>query len=294
MDRILSGLYGTGDQDDETTRVSKANDFVSRVESGNKAEGYSTEEAVQNYRSVTQGLSDDEFEQAAEDALNQLTPEQRREFAHVIKQQAGVDIDDNTNDARELASLTKQFRSSSTGDFGGLLGGLLGGGSGGGGGADDIMGALGGLLGGGGSPGMTGRQGVQGGSSTQAGLPGLISNPIVKMVLGLIAAQVMKRMMGGGGNQPQQSARVTPQSPSSNDSGGGGLLDSLFGGGDDNTAQERARQDQNQQGGGGGLLDALFGGGGDDRDNNNDRRSTGGKTVDVSRIEADQRKKRGV
>lgn len=296
MDRILSGLYGAGDQDDEPTRVSKAQDFVSRVETGNKAEGYSTEEAVLNYRNVTQELSDDEFEQVAEDALRQLTPEQRREFTQVIKQQAGVDISDNTDDAHELASLTKQFRSSSTGDFGGLLGGLLGG-SGGGAGADDIMGMLGGLLGGG-QGGMTGGQG---GSSTQAGLAGLISNPIVKMVLGLIAAQAMKRMMGGGGGGASQPAQTNPFGGNqprqagdrdTNDSGGGGILDALFGGGgDDNTPQERARQDRNQEsGGGGGLLDALFGGGGDDNDDDA-RRSTGGKTVDVSRIEADRKKK---
>src|SRR5690606_34304722 len=107
-----------------TRRASKATDFVSRVESGDKADGYSTEEAVQNYRNVTQGLSDEEFEQVAEDALRELTPEQRREFTQVIKQQAGVDIDDNVDDAHELAGLTKQFRSSSTGDFGGMLSGL--------------------------------------------------------------------------------------------------------------------------------------------------------------------------
>jgi hypothetical protein len=148
MDTFLRGLYGSSDDDDEQAKISKATDFVSRVESGNKAEGYSTEEAVQNYASVTRDLSDDEFQGIAADALSQLTPEQRREFNHVIKQQAGVDLDDNVDDPQELASLTKQLRSQSGGDLGGLLGGLLGGGSGSGGG-NDIMGALGGLLGGG-------------------------------------------------------------------------------------------------------------------------------------------------
>lgn len=296
MDRILSGLYGTGDEDDEPTRVSKATDFVSRVQSGDKAEGYSTEEAVQNYRNVTQGLSDDEFEQVAEESLRELTPEQRREFTRVIKQQAGVDLDDNMDDAHELAGLTKQFRSSSTGDFGGLLGGLLGGG--GGSGADDIMGALSGILGGGG---LSGASGAQGGSSTQAGLSGLLSNPIVKMVLGLIAANAMKKMMGGGGasaqpspsnpiggTQPRQASGAVSQDRGDNDSGGG-ILDALFGGGDDNTPQERARQDETRDSGGGGLLDALFGGGKDDDDN--DSRKTSDKSVDVGRIERDRKAK---
>lgn len=231
MDRILSGLYGAGDNDDPQARVSKAQDFVSRVESGNKAEGYSTEEAVQNYRAATQGLPDDEYGRIAEDALRELTPQQRREFAQVIKQQTGVDIDDNTDDASELASLTKQFRSSSTGDFGGMLGGLLGGGN-----TDDIMGALGGLLGGGGAPGVSGMTGGQDGSTEQAGIAGLLGNPIVKMVLGLIAANVMKRMMGGDG-EPERVARATPSRGDSDS--GGGILGSLFGGGDDDRDRDR-------------------------------------------------------
>lgn len=285
MDRILSGLYGASDNDDDQSRVSKANDFVSRVETGDKTQGYSTEEAVQNYRNVTQGLSDDEFEHVAEDALRQLTPEQRREFTRVIREQAGVDLDDNVDDAHQLASLTKQFRSSSTGDFGGLLGGLLGGGTGGG--SNDIMNALGGLLGGGGGlPGTTsGTAGARGGA-TEAGLSGLLSNPIVKTVLGLIAANAMKRMMGGG--QQETVARATPSAPSrdtGNDSGGG-ILDSLFGGGND---ANRPQQDRGQQESGGGLLDALFGGGDDDRDGREER--TSGKTVDVSRIERDRKSK---
>lgn len=281
MDRILSGLYGTSDNDDEQAKVSRANDFVSRVESGNKAEGYSTEEAVQNYRNVTQGLSDDEFEQVAQDALNQLSPDQRREFAQVIKQQAGVDINDNTDDAQELASLTKQFRSSSTGDFGGLLGGLLGGGSGGS--TDDIMGALSGLLGGGGLPGMTG--GATSPASAQSGIGGLLSNPIVKMVLGLIAAQAMKRMMGGGATQQQPVARVTPKQGSSNDSGGG-IIDAIFGGGNDSNDREPSGTSREpQQDNGGGILDALFGGG-----DKNEPKQTSGE-VDVSRIERDRKAK---
>lgn len=282
MDRLFSGLYGTSDNDDDQTRASKATDFVSRVESGDKADGYSTEEAVQNYRNVTQGLSDEEFEQVAEDALRELTPEQRREFTQVIKQQAGVDIDDNVDDAHELAGLTKQFRSSSTGDFGGMLSGLLGGG---GGNADDIMGALSGILGGGGTSGMTGGQSN---ASAQSGIAGLLGNPIVKMVLGLIAANAMKKMMGGG-EQPERVARATPSAGSSNDSGGGGILDSLFGGGDDNSAKERARQDQgnDRNESGGGFLDSLFGGGNDDDKRDDDR----DKTVDVSRIERDRKAK---
>jgi hypothetical protein len=115
-----------------------------------------------------------------------------------------------------------------------------------------------------------------------------LGNPIVKMVLGLIAAQGMKRFMGGG--QPAQSARVTPSGSSQSDSGGGGILDALFGGEDDNTPKERARQEQhNESGGGGGLLDSLFGGG---DDNDETSKPGGGKKVDVSEIERGERKKK--
>lgn len=277
MDQFLKGLYGASDNDDDQTKAAKANDFVSRVESGNKAEGYSTEEAVQNYKSVTSNLSDDEFEGIAADALRQLTPEQRREFTSVVKQEAGVDLDDNTDDPQQLAALAKQFRSGS-GGMGGMLGGLLGGGSGGG---DDIMGMLGGLLGGGGGTAMPGGTA---GASSQAGLGGLLGNPIVKMVLGLIAAEAMKRMMGGGG-QSAQASRVAPSSGSREDSGGGGgFLDSIFGGGDDDRAS-------GNDSGGGGLLDSLFGGGDDNRDR--DKRESRSREVDVSRIERDE-KPRGV
>jgi hypothetical protein len=276
MDQFLKGLYGASDADDEGTKAAKANDFVSRVESGNKAEGYSTEEAVQNYKSVTSNLSDDEFEGIAADALRQLTPEQRREFTSVVKREAGVDLDDNTDDPQELAALAKQFRSGS-GGMGGMLGGLLGGGSGG---SDDIMGMLGGLLGGGGSTSMPGGTGGMAGSSSQAGLGGLLGNPIVKMVLGLIAAEAMKRMMGGGG-QSAQAARVTPSSGSRDNDGGGGFLDSIFGGGDDRASGSDS--------GGGGLLGGLFGG----NDDEPDKRDSRSRDVDVSRIEQDK-KPRGV
>lgn len=274
MDQILGGLFGANDDDDDQTRVSRANDFVSRVKAGNKADGYSTEEAVKNYKSVATQLPDDEFEEVAASALSQLSPEERQEFNRVVRDQAGIDLGDGADDPRQLAGLTRQLRA---GGGGGLLGGLLGGG-----GSDDILGSLGGLLGGDSS--TTG--GAGSGQTSQAGISGLLSNPIVKMVLGLIAAEAMKRFMGGQGTS---TARVTPSgSGNERDSGGGGLLDSLFGG-DDNTQAERDRQD-NQ--GGGGLLDALFGGGNDD--DKRDARTSGDADVDVSKIRDNDSRKRSI
>lgn len=274
MDQILGGLFGANDDDDDQTRVSRANDFVSRVKAGNKADGYSTEEAVKNYKSVATQLPDDEFEEVAASALSQLSPEERQEFNRVVRDQAGIDLGDGADDPRQLAGLTRQLRA---GGGGGLLGGLLGGG-----GSDDILGSLGGLLGGDAS--TTGGAGT--GQTSQAGISGLLSNPIVKMVLGLIAAEAMKRFMGGQGTS---TAQVTPSgSGNERDSGGGGLLDSLFGG-DDNTQAERDRQD-NQ--GGGGLLDALFGGGNDD--DKRDARTSGDADVDVSKIRDNDSRKRSI
>jgi hypothetical protein len=276
MDQILGGLFGANDDEDEQTRVNRANDFVSRVKAGNKADGYSTEEAVKNYKSVATQLPDDEFEDVAASALSQLSPEERREFNRVVRDQAGIDLGDGADDPRQLAGLTRQLRA---GGGGGLLGGLLGGG-----GSDDILGSLGGLLGGGSS--TTG--GVGTGQTSQAGIAGLLGNPIVKMVLGLIAAEAMKRFMGGGGQQTS-TARVTPSGSGSDRDSGGGLLDSLFGGGDDNSQAERDRQDNS---GGGGLLDALFGGGNDD--DKRDARKANDSDVDVSKIRDNDSRKRSI
>lgn len=169
MDNLLSGLFGGSDDDDNNVRRQRADDFVQRVESGAPWDGITDEEAVQNYQNVAGNLSDDQYMDAARDAFERLSPDQRREFSRYLGAQGGIDVQGDIEDPNELARLTNRARSSQ----GGGLAGLLGGGGGG-----DLMGALGGLMGGGQSRGS-----------------GLMSNPMVKGVLGSIAASAMRKFM---------------------------------------------------------------------------------------------------
>lgn len=218
--------------DDTDQNQRRANDFISRIEQGSGADNVSEEEAVRAYASSAKDLPDNDFEQAALNAFQSVTPEQRREFARVVQQESGMAVNPDIDDPAELAHLTSQLRSSGNSPLSGLLGG----------GGGDFMDVIGGLVGGGNT----------GGRSAQAsGIGGLLANPVVKLILGMIAANAMKNFMGGG-NRGGSSA-------------GGGLLDGIFGGGQQQPVQQQPRQDTS---GGGGILDAIFGGGDEDRDRN--------------------------
>lgn len=268
MDQLFNGLFGAQDTDNDDARRQRAADFVNRVEQGDPAEGFSTEEAVQNYKSVTGGLSDSEYADAAQDALSRFSPEQRREFGQLLSQQTGANIQGDIDDPQEIAQVTTQLRSSGAG---GGLAGLLGGGGG-----DDLMSAISGLIGGGGGSAV--RPGVQ----QAGGIGDLLRNPIVKAILGAIAAAAMRKYAGGGRGA----------------SGGGGLLDGLFGGGNEPgrqtapsrpTAPSRESRTRESDDNGGGLLDSLFGGGSDDDDRGKDRKRSEGGANDLL---DDLRKKR--
>lgn len=199
MDPRLKGLFD--DQDDDDTQLTKAQDFVSRYEQGAPADGIDDDEVISNFQAVAGRLSPEEFEDSAAEAYERLSPEERREFAEYLKAQGGDDFDP-TDDPRELARLTSRVQTQQPDGLGGLLGGL-GGLLGGGGG-------LGGLLGGssgGQSQGLGGLlDGILGGQdqgqnqnqtrSQNQGQGNMLESPLVKAVLGGIAAMAMKRLMG--------------------------------------------------------------------------------------------------
>jgi hypothetical protein len=164
---MLSGLGGLFGNDDERRQ---AQDFTRRYEQGAPWDGISDDEASSHYGRVASRLSPDEYESSAAEAFSRLDPQQRRELARVLRQQAqgrNVDLgdfdgsDDEYEDPRRLGRLTGRIQQQQPDLLGGLLGGMggMGGGSGGGG--------------------------------------GLLSSPIGKAALGGIAAMAMKRMMGG-------------------------------------------------------------------------------------------------
>ena len=246
MDNFLSGLFGGHDDDAPEARQQRANDFVQRVEQGNPAEDVSTEEVVHNYKNVASQLPDNEYVDAAREALARFSPRQRQEFGQLLNQHTGATIHGDIDDPQEIAQITNQLRSSGGG---GGLAGLLGGG-----GSDDLMNAISGLIGGGGGSAQPHQQG---------GMSDLLSNPVVKAIMAAIAAMAMKKYAGGAGGgfggifggddhprtQAQtpagtRPAREAPRTRDHDDDGGGGIMDALFGGDDDkNDDDKRDRSD---------------------------------------------------
>lgn len=172
MDSMIKGLFG-GDDDDD----SKAQDFISRYETGAPHEGYSDDEAYQNFQRVAQRADPETMQRASEQAFARMDPSQRMQMAQMLQQQGGGQFPGGiSDDPRQMAGMVSQLQRQNPGGLASIFGG------GGGGGIGD---AIGGLLGGGG-----------GGSGGGGGFPG---GAMGKMALGGIAAYAMKEMMGGGG-----------------------------------------------------------------------------------------------
>lgn len=219
MDSLLSGLFG--DQEDPEQKRAQVADFVQRVESGPPTEGVSDEEALKNYSAVAGRLSPQELEEAATQALERFSPEQRREFASLLEARGGSPV--NPDDPRQIAQLTTQLQNQSPdgligllggGSLDDVLGGLLGGGTSDGGGGGVVSDLLGGLFGG-------NKDSSSGGGATQSGGMGdLLNNPIAKAVLAAIAAMAMKKFMGGG-DEDASSAQGGASADDDTDSTGG-------------------------------------------------------------------------
>lgn len=174
VDQLLGGLFGGQDNDDDTMRRGRAQDFVQRYEQGAPWDNISSEEALHNYQNVSQRLSPQEYEEVASEAFQRMSPEQRSQFAQLLQQQGGGQFGGGGyDDPRQLAQLASQYRQQEPGGLGALLGG------GGGGGLGSM---LGGALG--------GSQGSGGG-----GMGDMLNNPLAKAALGGIAAMAMRRVM---------------------------------------------------------------------------------------------------
>ena len=186
---LLDELMGGGDRQQEY------GDFVQRYQQGPPHEGFSDEEAGQRYSEVAGEVDPQTYQDSAREALSNLGPDERNAFAsqlHEYAQGQGVDTgwDGQATDPDSLAAITSNVHQQNPDLLGGLLGGAAGGGLGGG--LGSVLGGggggLDGLLGGGGQPGLGGLLGGAGGG-----------NPVMKAVLGGIAAMAAKRMMGGQG-----------------------------------------------------------------------------------------------
>ena len=186
VDQLLGGLFGGQDNDDDTMRRGRAQDFVNRYDQGAPWDNISGDEALHNYQNVSQRLSPQEYEESAAEAFSRMSPQERMQFAQLLQQQGGGQFGGggNYDDPRQLAQLTSQYRQQEPGG----LASLLGGGGGGGGG-------LGSMLGGGGGGGLGSMLGGSGGGGGGAGMGDMLNNPLAKAALSGIAATAMRKMM---------------------------------------------------------------------------------------------------
>ena len=200
------GLFGGGAAgDDEKT---KAQDFINRYQTGDPAEGYSEQEAIEQLQAISKVATPEQMQLAFKQSVARLPDNERAQFNQMLQdRQAGtgmVDIE-RSGDRKDVSS-----RDSSGGDapglddlLGGLLGGMAGGSAGSsGGGLGDI---LGGLLGGGaGGSGESRRSGDSGGGITD----------------------ILGGMMGG---EASDAPAPAPKREDSDDGGIGDLISGFLG-----------------------------------------------------------------
>lgn len=153
LENIIGGS-GTQQQQD-------INNFVQRFEQGSMTEGYSDQEALDRYGHVAAHLPPQQYQQAAYQTFDRMSPEERSQFGQYLEQQAqqqGVPFPGqggNYVDPHYLSQITTQIHQQP-----GLLRQLLGGSASGG--------------------------------SPLGGAQRLLSNPMAKAVLAGITAMAVK------------------------------------------------------------------------------------------------------
>jgi hypothetical protein len=198
---MVQGLFGGGAAGDE--EKAKAQDFINRYQTGDPAEGYSEQEAIEQLQAVAKVATPEQMQQALKQSVANLPDDERAQFNQMLQErQAGtgmVDIE-RSGDRKEVESGDSSGGGGDSAGLDDLLGGLLGGmaggsaAQGGGGGLGDILGGL--LGGGGGNTGATSGGGSDSGGGIGDLLGGLLSSPAGKAVLAGTAAFAMKEVLG--------------------------------------------------------------------------------------------------
>lgn len=164
---LLQNLLGGGQQRQQFE------DFANRYDQGPPYDGYSGNEAYDRYQQIAPHLPPDVYNDAARDAFNRMSPQERMQLGQYMQRQAQQhgyndpawnDPDDMYQDPNYLAQVTGRMHQQQPGILGQLFGG--------------------------------GMQQSMGGGSSGAGE--LLSNPLAKAALGGIAAMALRRMMSGG------------------------------------------------------------------------------------------------
>jgi hypothetical protein len=185
---MLQGLFG-GDDDD---RRPQARDFISRYETGAIDQGYSDDEAYENFQRVSRHADPETMQRAAEQAFSRMDPSQRAQVAQLLAQRSGQGMGGVQDDPRQMAGMVSRMQRDNPSGLASLFGG--GGGPGGGGGIGEAIGNL-----------FGGDQTDRGRSGESSG--GFPGGTLGKVALGGIAAFAMKEMLGGGGDDNNNRRR---------------------------------------------------------------------------------------
>lgn len=197
MDNALKGLFGGGTADSSGSAPdarAQAHDFIQRVTTGDQTQGYTDDEAHAAVQHVMQHANPDTMNRALTQSVNNLSEEQRGQFAQMLQQRQAQGRTSGTPGADGGPIIQQSSGDGQTAggtNFGEVLGGLLGGGG--------LFGSLFGGASGSGQaqtqPGAaTGQAQSQGGGMGTLGE--IMSSPIGKAVLVGAAAFAMKEMMG--------------------------------------------------------------------------------------------------
>src|SRR6476659_8838452 len=81
---MLDELLGGGQ------RQKEYKDFVNRYERGAPSEGYSDQEVLQRYSEVSHAVPPAQYANAAQEALNKLSPEERAAFLKILQERAAA------------------------------------------------------------------------------------------------------------------------------------------------------------------------------------------------------------
>lgn len=167
VDQLLGGLFGAQDDDDAPKRQARANDFIDRVQRG-AHDQISADEALQNYRATTAKLTPEQYQQAAEEAFKQMSPEERRQLRKEMRKhsraQARQDDDDDDSPAA-VAKTMQQVQQEHEGSGG--LAGLFG---------------------------LGGSDAAATVDNAKSGVENILSNPLAKVALAGIAAMAAKKL----------------------------------------------------------------------------------------------------
>lgn len=141
-------------------------DFVRRYDQGPPAEGYTDQEVVDRYQDVAHSVPQDQYMQAAQEALARLSPEERAEFVQMLQERAksrGVPLPAQVgSDPKVLGQVVADLHKK--------------------------PGQLRDLLGGQSAPAQT---------SGSSPLSNVLASPVAKAALAGIAAMLVKRVMQG-------------------------------------------------------------------------------------------------